>query len=369
MGATPPSVDPALRGRLRASGRTLVDASGQPFWGVWGSCLTALAPGRDARALLEQYVSLGFTGVRVFAGALTWAGQTPHGARAALPAFLNLTQEFGLYTEVTINTDTGTGYDVREHTLLVGQILRDFDHAIGEIANEHWHQSQSSAVHSVDYLRELRQLIPFDVCCALSAAQEDELPTPNTDYPTGEGADFITVHLERGIDPWFKEACRVKEQWDISARHNKPVINNEPTKTRNNAEFHFLLGACSRGFGNPVTVYHSESGLQARPLNAVEEECARELVRGYTSLEGNSRFTYNGSHYPVEDADWYEPNQGSTCWRAYGFFSPDGGPSHVVFSGLPGTDFHDANPRWTGGWHPTHTVAVAQQTAVVRVER
>ena len=270
---------------------------------------------------------------------------------------------------MTINTDTGTGYDVPRHTAAVGAILAACDHTIGEIANEHWHPTQASAVHSPAYLLAMRQLIPATVPCALSAAEDDERPSPTQAYPTA-GGDLITVHLQRGLEPWFKEACRVREQADISEWHGVPVINNEPTKTRHDPAFHFLLGLCARGFNLPVTVFHSESGLQARPLSGDEQACAHDLVRGYTALAGDAPFSYRGSHYPVADAAWYEPDQGARCWRAYGFTrAPADGPSYVVFSGLPATDYRDADARWTDGWVPLAVEAVADQTSLVRIGR
>lgn len=364
----PPVPGAALRGRLRASGRLLVDASGAPYWAVWGSCLTALAPGRDVSALLRQYLALGISGVRVFAGALTWCGQTVERARAELPDFLALCAELGLYVEVVAVTDSASGYDIRQHVREVGLICAQHDHTILQIANEYWHPSQASQVHEPAYLRDLALLVPGRVPVALGAAEVDELPAPDADYPpTGGTADYATVHLARGIEPWFKEACRVREQEAISARHGIPVVNGEPSKTRTDPDYHFLLGACARGFGCPITVFHSESGLQGRELSENEAACAADLVAGYTVFGTDERLEYRGSRYPVKDAAWYEPDQGKACWRAYGFLRGQRG--HVVFSGLPGEDWRAAGPAWTDGWAPVGVVATRPGVAVVEVQQ
>jgi hypothetical protein len=73
---------------VRVDGRFWVTDAGT-FRPLFQSGLTLLVRGPPERAaFLDVTRALGFNGVRVFAGDIGWAGQTPAAARAALPALL-----------------------------------------------------------------------------------------------------------------------------------------------------------------------------------------------------------------------------------------------------------------------------------------
>ena len=75
---------------LRVVGRQFVDETGRVYIPRWVSGLTLLVRTPEQQtAYLDWAQRTGFNGVRVFAGALAWADQTPDGARAALPALLD----------------------------------------------------------------------------------------------------------------------------------------------------------------------------------------------------------------------------------------------------------------------------------------
>lgn len=228
----------------------------------------------------------GGNGVRIFGGALTWAGQTAESARAALPAFLAVAHEFGLAVQVAVLTDSRDGgYDVEDHLRQSLQILRQAPNGIPEIANEFYHPTQSDFVQEPDGLCELaRRLIaeagyPENAPWALGAAPYDGLT--NGRY-LGSCGTISVVHSARGGS--------YEDMWDrltgletILYVTGKPVISSEPIGAAEEdkpgsrlSDPAFFSGYASRlaqrGLGG---VFHSEDGLFARPLGPRQTDAAR----------------------------------------------------------------------------------------------
>lgn len=271
---------------LRVEGRQFVDATGRVYIPRWVSGLTLLArtPAQQT-AFLDWARDTGFNGVRVLTGALTWADQTPDGARAALPALLDRAAARGLVVEVTALTDTESGYDARAHLRGIVDILAGRRGVVLELANEVGHPTQAA-----------------DLTPARLRAWGDELATPRgvlwaigaVDGPIRAG-DYTTVHLDRD-PPFWSQVARVRQIGELADTFNMPVINNEPIGAD---EIHgretgrrrwddpagfFALGVLDRAF-HTGGVHHSQAGLMAERPGPIQQQCAAAYVAGHRVVE------------------------------------------------------------------------------------
>ncbi|MCR4375874.1 MAG: hypothetical protein NUW22_13605 [Acidobacteria bacterium] len=280
------STTDAAPSALRVVGRQFVDETGRVYIPRWVSGLTLLVrtPEQQA-AYLDWAQRTGFNGVRVFAGALTWADQTPDGARAALPALLDRAAARGLVVEVTALTDTGTGYDAHAHLRAVVAMLAGRRGVLLELANEVGHHTQAPSLTPARLRAWGTELAtPRGVLWAIGAA----------DDPIRAG-DYTTVHLDRG-PPFWTQVARVREIGALADTFGAPVINNEPTgaderpgretgrqRWDDPAGF-FALGVLDRAF-HIGGVHHSQAGLMAELPGPVQQQCADAYVAGHRAVE------------------------------------------------------------------------------------
>jgi hypothetical protein len=271
---------------LRVDGRQFLDESGRVYIPRWVSGLSLLArtPAQQS-AFLDWAKGTGFNGVRVFAGALTWASQTPESARRALPGLLDRAAARDLVVEVTALTDTGTGYDARAHLQGVVDILAGRRGVVLELANEVGHPTQAKDL-TPDRLRAwgTELAAPRGLLWAVGAYDE----------PARAGT-YTTVHLDRG-PPFWTQIARVRELAALADRFGAPVINNEPigADERHGRETgrqrwddpagFFALGALDRAFGIGG-VHHSQAGLMAERPGPVQQRCAAAYVAGHRAVE------------------------------------------------------------------------------------
>jgi type VI secretion system secreted protein VgrG len=356
---TAPSTQAAaqLRGKLRADGRVFRAADGRLFRPVFASALTALAPGKPFAAFFDFVRGAGFNGVRIFAGSLTWAGQTAEGARAALPKVLQAAAERGLYVEVTCLTDTGAApYDKMTHLREIATIVRDMPNVLIEIANEYFHPTQDGQVHDQNWLKQQVGLFAAGAHpVAIGAPHEDE-PDPAGRWK-GTGGHYGTAHLDRGRDKW-NQVRRVREIEACSEKGGLPVLNNEPVgaaepgtpgQRRNDPEFFFTLGALNRLF-EVGGVFHFQDGLHTQvPVGAVQQQCAAAFVRGSHAMDSiDARLTYKNAKWtdsPVADANF---DRGVV--RAYSGIS--GNQGFLVLVGITG----DPGVKFQNGWKAVKVV-------------
>lgn len=283
--AAPPPIH--VDGRFFTAGGTTL----RPLFTSGLALLSRSEPERGA--FLDEARALGFNGVRVFAGALAWAKQTPDAARARLTSLLDQAARRGLYVEVTAVTDSSTGYDVASHLRQVSAICSAAPNCILEAANEYYHPTQSALVRDPTRLAALARRTIAGPVWALGAPPFDALRNNAWPIPAG---DFITVHLDRGR-PFWEQLAHVRALARIGARTGKPVINNEPIgaaevpepgRRESDPRFYFALGALSRLFELGV-VFHSEDGLNGRPLGPRQRRAAEALVAGFTSIPTDAR--------------------------------------------------------------------------------
>lgn len=353
-----------VAGRIRIDGRFFVNDAGT-FRPLFASALSILVkPLEEQAAVLEEDAALGFNGIRVFAGDLGWAGQTPDGARAALPGLLEAAAARGLYVYVSAITGSISGFDVAAHLRDVAAMCAAAPNALLQIANEPWHPSQSREVNDVAWLLALaRRVVPAGVPYDLGAAAQDEVDGDGQ-YPTDGGA-FNDAHLDRGRDK-YNQVRRVREIAGISENTRKPAISGEPIgaaeqsvsgKRESDPAFFWILGCLSRGF-EVGTVFHSDDGLQARLLEPNQKACATAFVAGFRSLDTAARLTFKNTGWddsPIAAADFKK------IVRAYSFI--EGGRGYTVLVGLNG----DPAVQFKNGWRQLEVVAEQPGVRVLRI--
>lgn len=335
-----------VQGRLRVEGRQFVNDGGI-FRPRFVSALSILRRSDDERhAFLDWAAQTGFNGVRVFAGALTWAGQTAEMALQKLHHLVADAQERGLYVEITALTDTGKeGYSITSHVEKCGLVAGVFPNTLLELANEPTHPTQLPSVHEPGTLIALRGRVPPEVLVALGSAPDDE----STDFG---GGDYITVHLDRGRDKW-NQIRRVREMENLSATLRKPVVNNEPIgaderdgsvtgKQRfNDPAVFFGLGALNRLF-EIGGVFHSQNGLDAVLPGPVQQQCADAFIRGSLAIKTQQALQFKNTGWA--DSPIASANFERTIVRVYSGLSDE--QSAVVLVGLSG----DPGLRLQNGW-------------------
>lgn len=314
-------------------------------------------------AFLDWAAKTGFNGVRVFAGALTWANQSPEGARAALPGLLDRAAARGLVVEVTALTDTGTGYDAREHVRQIAGLLTGRRGVLFELANEIGHHTQSDEI-TLERMRQWGKEIadPAGLLWAVGATLETDEPI-NGVYPA-HGGRYMTAHLDRGRESW-NQLRRVREIYAIVEAHGSPAVNNEPIGCAEpgtpgqryyDPAWAFTLGALDRAFG-VGGVHHSQAGLMAELPGQVQRACADAYVAAYRAidsvLDGVVGQYLNVGHAgsPLVGARFVEGGSADGVVRAYSFISGDRGVTVLV--GALG----DAGLEWGNGWRPMREVA------------
>lgn len=280
--------------QLRIQGTQFVDETGRPYIPRWVSGLTLLTrtPAQQA-TFLDWAKKTGFNGVRVFAGAVSWAKLTPELSLKALPGFLDQAAARGLVVEVTGLMDTGMGYDAKAHVQALANILAGRRGVVFELANEIGHPTQAKDL-TPERLRAWGEEIvaPRGLVWAVGAADTDQLV--NGRYPAA-GGSYITVHLDRGGDMW-RQVARVRALFAIVEAHRVPVINNEPTgaderpgsetgrQRWNDPAGFFALGALDRAF-NIGGVHHSQAGLMGELPGPVQQRAADAYVAGHRAVE------------------------------------------------------------------------------------
>ena len=345
-----------LAGRVRVDGRFFVNDAGN-FRPVFQSGLALLAqPQAQRAAFLDETAALGFNGVRVFAGDLGWANQTPASARAALPALLTEAAARGLYVYVcAITGGKEPVYDIEAHLRAITEMAAAHPNTILEVANEIGHPTLSERANDVRGLLSMaRRIIPPGLTWTLGAPLSTDEPTPQGTYPT-DGGMFNDAHLDRGRDFW-NQVRRVREIAALSDATRKPAMSGEPIgaaehtqpgKRESDPTFFFTLGALSRGF-EVGSVFHSEAGLRGQLLGPNQRRCAQEFIAGWKALATTGRLQF-------VNAGWVPPNPSvmphfSGAERVYSFIEGNRGWSVVVGAKNPQFEFGS-------GWRRGPTVA------------
>ena len=364
----PPAPEIPPLERVAVDGRFGI-AGGRTFRPVFTSALTLLTKLPDERdVVLDEAAALGFNGVRVFAGALTWAHQTPDLAIAELDELLEQAAARRLYVYVAAVTDSGTGYDVEAHLRAVAAICAAHANCFGlEAANEIGHPTQAPLVNDVPrFLEVARRSIPGGVLWALGSALGQDEPDPGGRYVT-DGGSFNDAHLDRGRDLW-NQVRRLREIAAISEATKKPAMSGEPIgaaeqrqpgRREADTAFFFAMGALCRGF-ELGCVFHSEDGLNARPLGPNQRACAEAFVAGWRAIPTDDRLGFQNAGWPsspVAGADF------SRVVRAYTGVA--GERAWTVLVGLTG----DPALRLREPWRIDQTVDERNGVRVLQLAR
>ena len=287
--APPPSPAPATCGRLSVRGTDIVCRDGTRFrWnGVTAfALLEQIAHGRraDADAYLRWARATGFNLVRVLAMAEVLFKLTPEEGRRFMPTLFSMADERGLYVEIVALADTaryGMGpAALSEQVSAVGELAARHPNAVVQIANEHYHPTQSRELHDPGAFRALARLVPSTVLYTASAAAEDTATEP-------QGA-FITRHLSRSGSP-ARMIERVQSLGDLARATGRPVVNGEPIGAGERDEpgrrladpaFFRDLAKRTSAAGLAGGTFHCEDGLYARVPGPVQQACARAWAEG-----------------------------------------------------------------------------------------
>lgn len=322
------------------------------------SCLAALRPGHDYRPALDEAAELGADLVRVFCGALPWAGQEIGHVYERLPQFLDACRIRSLHAYLAYITEAGTGYALDAHVREIEQIKAGRDNVLSEVGNEPWHATQGGRL-TPERCRELAMRMAGPV--GYGAAEDDE-------SPIYAGGDFVPVHLSRSRDKW-NQVRRVREMEVLT----KPALNQEPIgadeasipgKREADPSYFFALGALNRLF-EVGGVFHSQSGLFAERLGPNQRLCAEAFLHGARIWPDQQvRLIYKNAGHdgsPVLRARFNDGRAEPGCTRAYsGVIGNDGFTIALGTVGDPGVEFGN-------GWRPIEVLADRPGVVVWRV--
>lgn len=353
--------------RLAVRGTQFVDAdTGALYIPRWVSGLSLLSrTPQQQDAFLAWAAKTGFNGVRVFAGALTWATQTPESALAGLVPLLDRAATHGLMVEVTALTDTGTGYDARRHVIGLVERMAGRRGVVLELANEIGHGTQATTI-TADRMRTWgRELVaPHGILWAVGAPLASD--TPVKGVYAGHGGSYATAHLDRGGAPW-QQVRRVRELYRIAEAHGTPAINNEPIGcaepgTRGqrwtDPAMFFALGALDRAFGLGG-VHHSEAGLRAELPGPIQQRCAELYVAAHRAID---------TVLPGAVGRFHDGGTRDGVVAEFGFLSATRGV--VVLLGARGTPVPRLEPGWTTvRTVASHTARDGRRTDIVEVQK
>lgn len=348
---------------VRAEGRFLVTDAGT-FRAVFTSELAILARTPEERnARLDEIRALGFNGFRVFAGDLGWAGQTTESAIAALPGLLTAARQRGLYALVVALTGTALGYDPEAHVRTLAGPCAITPACIIEGANELGHPTQSAQVSDPVWLASmLQRVIPSGTLWAVGAMLgQDELIDDR--YPA-DGGRYSTAHLNRDRPKW-EQVRRVREIAAISETTDKPAMSGEPIgaaevsepgRRESDPAFFYAYGALCRLF-EVACVFHSEDGLNARPLSTNQRVCAQDFLAGFHAIDTDERLAFKNASWPDSPVKTF-----TKAVRVYSGVYGDRGYTVVV--GDEGVQV-----EWQHGWRVTETLGTRPGVTIWRIER
>jgi len=287
--ALTPLQAPAQCGRLGARGTDIVCRDGARFqWrGVTAfALLEQIAHGRrrDADAYMRWARETGFNVVRVLAMADVLFKLTPDEGQRLMPTLFEMAALRGLYVEIVALADTAHyGMDLaalRAQVAATGGIAAGHANVVVQVANEHYHPTQSRELHDPDVLAELGRLVPAEVLYTESPAAEDSALVP--------AGEYVTRHLSRSGRP-AEMLERVELLRGLAARVSKPVVNDEPIgageleqpgRRLSDPGFFRALASRTSAAGLAGGTFHCEDGLLARIPGPVQQACARAWIEG-----------------------------------------------------------------------------------------
>ena len=360
---------------------------------VGSGCLYGLSDNVDPRAQLDYYASkIHF--VRIFCGRLTPSstrtGQSIQAVYDRLPNVMDMLIERNLRAELTCCTDTANGnslaYNVENHVAEIASMAEHYrEHVVGlEIWNEVGHSTQFPI--SKSGLLTLKDIAARDFSgpIALGAASIDENDSSGK-YPTawqGNNA-YSTIHLNRDKKPSYREAFRIKEQYDVRNTNDCGACNNEPGRFDHESldgefdgmgheRFAYILG-CLGVAWNFMNIAHGSQIRDAQVPTGVELSAFNAYLRGVSKIPRGNYTWFNanntGNHpdSPVKNGGFMDGpsnNPDGALWRAYSFV---GGPVNIVIAG--GEDVNRFFLEYQNSWQPVELIDEFAQTQIIRIEQ
>jgi hypothetical protein len=243
----------------------------------------------DAGAYMRWAHATGFNLVRVLAMADGLFRLTPEEGRLHLPTLFGMAAGNGLYVEIVALADTARyrmdSAGLRGQVAAVATAAGAWENAVVQIANEHYHPTQSRALHDPAALKELGRFIPAKVLHTESAAAQDTAREP-------QGA-YITRHLSRAGSP-AEMLDRVRLLGTLALETGKPVVSGEPIGAAERDEpgrrlsdpgFFRTLASRTAAARLAGGTFHCEDCLGARIPGRVQRACAQAWVQGVAVSE------------------------------------------------------------------------------------
>jgi hypothetical protein len=283
------------------------------------SLLSALKAGHDFRPAADEAHDLGFEVWRVFGGKLPWANQDLADVYRNLPTFLDYARQRNRYVLLDYHTEAGTGYDLDAHTRELEAIIAGRDNVLKSAANEPWHPTQGGRL-TPERCRDLAAMMAGPVSFGASNNDEDLV------YVTG--AAWGAKHRDRGRD-LFNDVRRQRELLAVQEAAGIPILDEEgkgaaeasiPGKREANPAFFYTQAVLAKLFGLGGVIFHSEDGLQARPLGPNQRRCAEAFIAGSRVIPDADYGYRNAGHAgsPIRSATFNDGDMGKEgCTRAY----------------------------------------------------
>lgn len=337
-----------LRGVLGQAGRYLVDEA-DDFRPLLVGPTSLLALDEDGwRALLQDYQRRGFNGVRVFAGGLSWAGQTPTQALSRLPRLLSDLADLRMVAFVSALTDSAYMPNPESHLAQVVAVCRSQKNVLLEAANEPYHETQAALCHTYSQLAAAMLRAQPVVPWCLGAPQEAQL---DADARAGSQGTFCSYHLDRSRGG-FEETRRLKEFGDYAAQTGKFTMSGEPkgaaddasSSRENDPVFFYTIGLLCRAH-DLGCCFHSDNGLHAQPFSPQQGACADACVAGFCLLPTEERLRFYNAGWggsPITGAAF----QSGNIVRAYAYV---GRQSFAALLGVKGDHGVQLAPGWKLG--------------------
>lgn len=354
---------------VHLDGKRLRLADGRPWNWRYATGFTILAAPSDRQdAFLEWASRRGFNGLRILVTAKLLADLPPDAGRAALPGLLEKLRARGMGAEIVPLADTGargmSRADMRAHVaavavLVAGQLVP----LTIELANENAHPTQQHDLQDVDFLHELRGLVPPGIPVSLGSSCCNQ-PDTSENYP---GGDYSTPHLDRSRALW-QEVARIKHLIEDFRTY---VVDDEGIgaaeadqdgKRSAHPERFFAQGLLDR-LGGVGSTFHFDGGLTATVPGPTQDACAAAFIEGATLVGDEDAFHFindSGAGGITRGADW------SHVFKLFGFINADPSrPSYLVALGVTG----EFSATYANGWHLVRVVAEKPGVQVIEVGR
>jgi hypothetical protein len=255
---------------VHVEGSNFVDSNARRW--IWRGCTDFLLfkkflDGEDINALLSERAGVGANLVRVFSMCHNIARFHPQEYPQyfdRLGPFVDLLARSGLYVELTVFADAqlimSSSAEQHQHLGRVIDMLRGRSNVFVELANEFGQNGVDPRLFDK----------PGGVVSSRGSGLTDE-PPPQPPW------DYITFHARRDVPKAWNDVNPDNVRWPPGP----PWITDEMMKAGVDVSdaARFYQAGIFAGLANGAT-FHSQEGVESRPLGATARDCAVAFFRG-----------------------------------------------------------------------------------------